>query len=87
MGGSSGSGELGSGGGSTEMISDGCTDANGKVLVQRVGEHLLPTAQAWGLSRPGPSVAAPCTGNGHIELFCYIIPGQAFVAKLQGLLG
>ena len=32
-----------------QMISDRRTDANGKVLVKRVGENLLPTAQAWGL--------------------------------------
>ena len=55
VGGSSGSGELSSGGRSTEMISDGCADANRKVLVERVGENLLPTAQAWGLWRPRPS--------------------------------
>ena len=36
------------GGSSTEMISDGCTDANCEVLVKCVGENLLPTAQAWG---------------------------------------
>jgi hypothetical protein len=40
--GASGSGELSPGGGSTEMISDSCTDANGKVLVKGVGENLLP---------------------------------------------
>jgi hypothetical protein len=31
-------------------------------------------------------VAAPGTGNSHIDLFCYLIPGQALVAKLQDLL-
>jgi hypothetical protein len=41
--------QLGSGGGSSEMISNGCPYANGKVLIEGVGEHLLPTAQAWGL--------------------------------------
>jgi hypothetical protein len=29
------------------MISDGCLDANRKVLIKRVREHLLPTAQTW----------------------------------------
>jgi hypothetical protein len=43
---SSGSGELGSVWGSTKMISDGRSDANRQVLIKRVGEHLLPTAQA-----------------------------------------
>ena len=86
VGGSSGSSQLSPGGGSTEMISDGCTDANRKVLVKRVGEHLLPTAQAWGLWRPGPPVAAPGTGNRHIDLFCHLIPGQALVTQLQDLL-
>jgi hypothetical protein len=30
--------------GSAEMISDGRSDANRKVLVKSIGEHLLPTA-------------------------------------------
>jgi hypothetical protein len=67
------------------MISDRCSDTNGKVLVQRVGENLLPTAQAWGLRWPGPPVAAPGTGNRHIDLFCHLIPGQAFVTQLKDL--
>ena len=83
---SSGGGELSPGGGSAEMISDGRSDTNRKVLVKRVGEHLLPTAQARGLWRPGPPVAAPGTGNRHLDLFCHLIPGQALVTKLQDLL-
>jgi hypothetical protein len=47
VGGSSCSSQLGTGGRSAEMISDGCTNTNRKVLVKRVGENLLPTAQAW----------------------------------------
>jgi hypothetical protein len=31
------------------MISDGRTDTNGKVLIEGVGENLLPTAQTCGL--------------------------------------
>jgi hypothetical protein len=31
------------------MISDGCSDANREVLVKRVNENLLPTAQPLGL--------------------------------------
>jgi len=61
VGGSSSSIEFSSGGGSAEMISDGGPYANREILVKRVGEHLLPTAQAWRLCRPGPSVAAPGT--------------------------
>ena len=68
------------------MISDGCPDANRKVLVKGVGENLLPTAQAWGLRRQGPPVAAPGTGNSHADLLCYLRPGQALVAKLKDLL-
>jgi hypothetical protein len=86
MGGSAGSGQLSSGGRSAEMISDRCTNANRKVLVQGVGKHLLPTAQAWRLRRSGTPVAAPGTGNRHIDLFCHLIPGQALVAQLQDLL-
>ena len=69
------------------MISDGGTDTNGKVLVKCVGENLLPTAQAWGLWRPGPPVTAPDTGNRHIDLFCHLIPGQALVMQHPDLLG
>jgi hypothetical protein len=78
--------EFSPGGGSTEMISDGCTDANGKVLVKCVGENLLPTAQAWGLGWQGPPVSAPRTGNRHIDLPCHLSPGQALIAQLQDLL-
>ena len=47
VGGSAGSCELRPGGGSAEMISNRRSDANRKVLVKCVGEHLLPTAQTW----------------------------------------
>jgi hypothetical protein len=46
VGGSSCGGELSPGGCSTEMVSDGCTYADREILVKRVGENLLPTAQA-----------------------------------------
>ena len=68
------------------MISDRCPDANRKVLIKSVGEHLLPTAQAGGLWRPSPPVAAPSAGNRHIDLLCYLWPGQALVTKLKDLL-
>jgi hypothetical protein len=86
VGGSSSSGQLRPGGRSTEMISDGCTDANRKVLVKGVGQNLLPTAQAWRLGRPGLPVAAPGTGNSHADLLCYFWPGQALVTEFQDLL-
>jgi hypothetical protein len=35
------------------MINDRGSDPNGKVLVKGIGKNLLPTAQAWGLGRPG----------------------------------
>jgi hypothetical protein len=44
VGGSSGSSQLSPGGGSTEMISDGCPDTNSEVLVKGVSENLLPSA-------------------------------------------
>jgi hypothetical protein len=68
MGGSLRSGELGPGGRSAEMVSDGSTDADRKVLIKSIGENLLPSTQSWLLWRPGPPVAAPCTRNGHINL-------------------
>jgi hypothetical protein len=61
VGGPSGSSQLSPGRGSTEMINDGCSDSNGKVLVKGVGENLPPTAQAWTLGRPDLPVAAPGT--------------------------
>jgi hypothetical protein len=86
VGSSSSSRQLGTGGRSTEMISDSRSNANREVLVKCVGENLLPTTQAWDLSPPGPPVAAPRTGNGHGDLLCYLWPGQALVTKLQDVL-
>jgi hypothetical protein len=51
--------ELSPSGCSTEMISDGRSNANRKVAVKGVGENLLPTAQAWRPGAPGLPVAAP----------------------------
>ena len=79
--------ELSPGWGSPEMISDGSSDANGKVLVEGVGENQLPTARAWGLWWPGPPIAAPSTGNRHPDLFCHLRPGHALLTKVQDLLG
>jgi hypothetical protein len=72
---SSGGGEFGPGGRSTEMISDGRAHADREVLVERVGENLLPTAQAWSLWPLGPPVAAPRARNSHIDLLGYLSPG------------
>jgi hypothetical protein len=83
VGGSPCGGELSPGGCSAEMISDRCSDANCKVLVKGVGENLLPTAQAWGLRRLSPPVAAPRAGNRHADLLCYLWPGQALITKLH----
>jgi hypothetical protein len=33
----------------------------------------------------GRPIAAPDTGNGHIDLFGYLIPGQALVTQFQDL--
>jgi hypothetical protein len=82
---SSCSGELRPGGGSAEMISDGCPDTNRKVLVKRVGENLLPSAQSRQLLRPRSSVAAPRTRNSHTNLLCHLSPGQTLVPQLQNL--
>jgi hypothetical protein len=77
------SSQLSPGGRSTEMISDGSPDANRKVVVKGVGEDLLPTAQASGLGRSGPPVAAPGAGNRHADLLCYLWPGEALITKLR----
>jgi hypothetical protein len=69
------------------MIRYGCSYANGDVLIKCVGENLLPTAQRRALWRPGSTVTAPRAGNRHINLLCNLVPGQAFVAQLQDLLG
>ena len=86
MRGSSSSNEFRPGRGSAEMISDGSPYAYGKILIKGVNQNLLPTAQAGGLWRPGSPVAAPGAGNGHIDLFCHLSPGQAQVTKLRDLL-
>jgi hypothetical protein len=69
VGGSTGRGQLSPSGRSAEMISDGRSDTDRKVLIKGVGKNLLPTTQALGCRRPGPPVAAPDTGNRHIDLF------------------
>jgi len=67
------------------MIGNGCPYADSKVLIKRVREHLLPTAQLRGLWRPGSTVATPGAGDRHIDLLCYLTPGQAFVTEVQDL--
>jgi hypothetical protein len=57
------------------------------VLVKGVGEYPLPTAQAGGVGLLRPLVAAPCTRDRHIDLFCYLSPGHALVAQLHDLFG
>jgi len=86
VGGSSCGGQLSPGGRTTEMISDGRSDANGKVLIKGVGQHLLPSAggvEAWAAVRFG-------SGSRHrkpsFDLLGNLIPGQALVAQLQDLL-
>jgi hypothetical protein len=74
--------QLSPGRGSAEMISDGCSDANGRALIEGVGEHLLPSAQAWWIWSLGTPVAAPGTGNGHLDPFGHH-PGQAMVTQLR----
>jgi hypothetical protein len=86
VGGTSGSNQLSPGRDSTEMISDRRPDPDCKVLVECVGENLLPTAQTWRFGWQGSLVAAPGTGNSHADLLCYLRPGQALVAKLKDLL-
>jgi hypothetical protein len=41
------------------MMGDGCPYANGKILINCIGENLLPPAQPWRLLRPGSLVPAP----------------------------
>jgi len=48
VGGSSCRGQLSAGGGSTKMISDGCPDTNGKVLIKGIGKNLLPNCAGFG---------------------------------------
>ena len=83
----SGGGEFSSAGGSTKMISDSCLYANGKVLIKRVGENLLPTAQARALWRLSPAIAAPGTETVMSICFGNLVPGETVVAKFQDLLG
>jgi hypothetical protein len=87
VGGSSCGNQLRPSGCSTEMISDGCTDANCKVLVKGVGSTCCQRPTRWGLWWLGPTVAAPGTRNGHIDLFCHVTPGQALATQLHDLIG
>jgi hypothetical protein len=79
--------QLSSGGGATEMINNGRSNADRKVLVKRLCEDLLPTAQARRLWWPGVPLATPCPGNCHVDLFCHFSPGQTLVAQVEDLLG
>jgi len=74
-------------GASTEMVSDCRPYANCKVLVQRVDEHLLPTAQSWLLGWPGRPVSAPDAGNRHTDLPGNLNPSQTLIAKLYDVIG
>ena len=69
------------------MINDSCSNANRKVLVKRLGENLLPSAQPRRLWWPGGSVATPCPGNCHVDPFCDFSPGQTLVTQVEDLLG
>jgi hypothetical protein len=64
---------------STEMISNGSTDANREVLIEGVGEHRLPPSCAdsgdW-----APCGVGSSTRNGHIDPFSHLTPGQALVS-------
>ena len=78
--------QLSSRGCTAEMIDDGCSNTNRKVLVKRLCEDLLPSAQARRLWWPGGSVATPCPGNCHVDPLCYFRPGQTLVTKVEDLL-
>jgi hypothetical protein len=58
-----------------------------KVLVKRLGENLLPSAQARRLWWPGSPVATPCPGNSHVNPLCHFSPGQTLVTQVEDLLG
>jgi hypothetical protein len=87
MGGSSCRVELSPSRRSSEMISDGRSDTNREVLMERVSEHLLPTAQPWGRRLMCSPVATPRTRTSHTHLFCDLGPVQALVAKFHDLIG
>ena len=69
------------------MISDGRSDADRKMLIKCIGQHLPPAAQAWRLRRPSPLIAAPDTRNGHADLLSYLIPDQSLITELHDLMG
>jgi hypothetical protein len=68
------------------MISDGRSNANGKVLIKGVSQNLLPAAQECGLPWLGLPIAAPGTRASHTYLICDLGPAQASITKLQDLL-
>ena len=63
------------------MISDRRSNANRKILVQGVGEK--PAANAPSVETLPALRYRLQTPNGHIDLFCHLIPGQAFLTQLQ----
>jgi len=69
------------------MVDDGCSNTNRKVLVKRVCENLLPSAQARRLWWPGVPVATPCPGNSHVDPFRHLSLGQTLVTQVEDLLG
>ena len=54
--------------GSAEMISVGCSAANGQVLIKRVGEDLSPSAESRGLWWPGSRYRLKARGNSPSKL-------------------
>jgi hypothetical protein len=83
VGGSSGSGELSTGRRSAEMITNGRSDTNRKVLIKRRGEHLLPTAQACGLGGHCLRQRLQTPEAVRYRSVCYLPPGQASITQLH----
>jgi hypothetical protein len=79
-------GELSSSGRSAEVISDRCTDTNGKVLIKMHRKEPAANDPAVGALVAEPFETAPGTRNRHIVLFGHLIPGEALVAQLQDLM-
>ena len=69
------------------MINDSCSNTDRKVLVKRLDENLLPSAQARRLWWPGLLVATPCPGNSHVDPFRHLSLGQTLVTQVEDLLG
>jgi hypothetical protein len=78
--------QLSPGGRSTEMIGDRRPDTNRRFSSRASARTCCQRPKRGDSGGRGPPVAAPGTGNRHVDLRCFLWPGQALVTEFQDLL-